>query len=334
MTGDLMNRRKALIALAALGAAAPLPVRTQPQPKVAHVGFLAMGERADWRLKAFSQGLRELGYIEGKNLIIEARFAELGRYEQFDLHAAELVRRKVDVIAASLNPEIAAARRATSTIPIVMLVSGDPEGQGFVRSLARPGGNVTGIAWAMKEEIEEKSVEVLAELLPGLGRIGGLMDAGYELSDVYWNMAEGAAKSRKIELRRYKVRTREEFSGAFAEMKRERIGAVLVGGGRLLNDAAGIAQLAELGVRHRLPLHFKIAAGAEGGGLVAYGPDVADMYRRGAGFVDRILCGAQPADLPVEHPTKYELLINLRTAKALGVGIPQSVLVRADRVIE
>jgi putative ABC transport system substrate-binding protein len=160
------------------------------------------------------------------------------------------------------------------------------------------------------------------------------MDAGYELTDVYWNMAERAAKTRKIELRRYKVRTREDLPGAFAEMKRDQIGAVLVGGGRLLNDAVGISGLAELGVRHRLALHFKIRAGAEGGGLVAYGPDVVDMYRRGAGFVDRILRGARPAELPVEHPTRYELLINLMTAKALGIKIPQSVLVRADEVIE
>jgi putative ABC transport system substrate-binding protein len=329
-----MKRRLLLQGLGVLAAARSLALHAQPAAKVARVGFLAMGDRDDWRLKAFTQGLRDLGYIEGKNLVIEARFAELGRYDQFDAHAADLVRRKVDVIAASLNPEIAAARRATSTIPIVMLVSGDPEGQGFVRSLARPGGNVTGIAWAMKEEIEEKSVEVLAELLPGLVRVAGLMDAGYELTDVYWNMAERAAKTRNIELRRYKVRTREEMPGALAQMKRDQIGAVLVGGGRLLNDAVGIAQLAELGVRHRLPLHFKIRAGAEGGGLVAYGPNVADMYRRGAGFVDRILRGARPADLPVEHPTKYELVINLGTAKALGIRVPQSVLVRADEVVD
>jgi putative ABC transport system substrate-binding protein len=293
-----------------------------------------MGDRDDWRLRAFNQGLRELGYVEGKNLVIEARFAELGRYQQFDAHAADLVQKKVDVIAASLNPEIAAARRATSTIPIVMLISGDPEGQGFVRSLARPGGNVTGMAWAMSDEIEEKSVEILAEMLPGLGRVAGLMDAGYELTDVYWNMAERAAKTRKIELRRYKVRTGEDLPAAFADMKRERIGAVLVGGGRLLNEAAGIARLAELSAGHRLALHFKIRAGAAGGGLVAYGPNVQDMYRRGAVFVDRILRGARPADLPVEHPTKYELVINLATAKALGIRVPQSVLVRADEVIQ
>jgi putative ABC transport system substrate-binding protein len=327
-----MKRRVFLLASGVL--LVPLATRAQQSAKIARVGFLAMGDRDDWRLKAFTQGLRELGYVEGQNLVIEARFADLGRYEQFDAHAADLVRRKVDVIAASLNPEIAAARRATSTIPIVMLVSGDPEGQGFVRSLARPGGNVTGMAWAMKEEIEQKSVEVLSELLPGLGRVAGLMDAGYELSDVYWNMAERAAKARNIELRRYKVATREELSGAFADMKRDRIGAVLVGGGRLLNDSAGIRQLGELSKSHRLPLHFKIRAGAEGGGLVAYGPNVADMYRRGAGFVDRILRGARPADLPVEHPTKYELVINLSTAKMLGVQIPKAVLYRTDEVIQ
>lgn len=328
-----MKRRLILKTLAALLPMAAGAAAAQA-PKVARVGFLAMGDRDDWRLKAFKERLSELGYFEGKNLVIEARFAELGRYEQFDAHAADLVRRKVDVIAASLNPEIAAAKRASSTIPIVMLVSGDPEGQGFVRSLARPGGNVTGMAWAMKDEIEEKSVEILAEMVPGLGRVAGLMDAGYELTDVYWNMAERAAKTRNIELRRYKGRTREDLPGLFAEMKRDRIGAVLVGGGRLLNEAAGIAQLAELSARHRLPLHFKIRAGAQGGGLVSYGPSVVDMYRRGAGFVDRILRGARPADLPVEHPTTYELVVNLKTAKTLGIRIPQSVLVRASEVIE
>lgn len=327
-----MRRRELLLASSAL--LVPFTAATQPSAKTAHVGFLAMGERGDWRLKAFTQGLRELGYVEGRNLVIEARFAELGRYEQFDLHAAELVRGKVDVIVASLNPEIAAAKRATHAIPIVMLVSGDPEGQGFVRTLARPGGNVTGMAWAMKEEIEEKSVETLAELLPGLARVAGLLDTGYEITDVYWNMAERAARSRKLDFRRYKVRTREDLPGAFAEMRRDRVGAVLVGGGRLLNDGPGIARLAELAAQHRLALHFKIRAGAEGGGLVAYGPDVVDMYRRGAGFVDRILRGARPADLPVEHPTKYELTVNLRTAKALGIKVPQSVLVRADQVIQ
>jgi putative ABC transport system substrate-binding protein len=327
-----MKRRVLLLACAAM-LVSPV-VRGQQTAKVARVGFLAMGDRNDWRLRAFTEGLREFGYIEGQNVVIEARFAELGRYEQFDAHAADLVRRKVDVIAASLNPEIAAARRASSTIPIVMLVSGDPEGQGFVRSLARPGGNVTGMAWAMKDEIEEKSVEVLAELVPGLGRVAALIDAGYELTDAYWNMAERAATSRKIELRRYKVRSRDELPATFAEMKRERIGAVLVGGGRLLNEQAAIARLAELSLRNRLPLHFKIRAGAEGGGLVSYGPNVADMYRRGAGFVGRILRGARPAELPVEHPTKYELLINRTTAKALGIEIPKAVLFRADQVIQ
>jgi putative tryptophan/tyrosine transport system substrate-binding protein len=326
-----MNRRSLLLALGAL--LLPCGGVAQSMGRTVRVGFMAMGDPDDWRLKVFVSGLREHGYVVGKNLVIEARFAQLGRYEQFDRYAAELVRQRVDVIAASLNPEIAAARRATSTIPIVMLVSGDPEGQGFVRSLARPGGNVTGMAWAMKDEIEEKSVEVLAEMLPGVTRIAGLLDLGYELTDVYWNMAERAAKGRKMELRRYKVRTREELPGMFAEMKRAGIGAVLVGGGRMFNETTAIAQLAELSRAHRLPLHFKIRAGAEGGGLVAYGPSVQDMYRRGAAFVDRILRGARPADLPVEHPSKYELVINLKTAKALGIALPKSVLVRADEVI-
>jgi len=327
-----VKRRAFLLASGAV--LLPSPASAQGTAKIARVGFLAMGARDDWSFKAFTEGLRERGYIEGKNLLIEARFAELGRYEQFDRHAADLVGLKVDVIAASLNPEIAAARRATSKIPIVMLVSGDPEGQGFVRTLARPGGNVTGMAWAMKDEIEEKSVEILVEMLPGLARVAGLMDTGYELTDVYWSMAERAAKARNLELRRYKVRSREGLAVAFADMKRDRIGAVLVGGGRMFNDAAGIARLAELSSSHRLPLHFKIRAGAAGGGLVSYGPDVADMYRRGAGFVDRILRGANPAELPVEHPTVYELVVNLRTAKALGIKVPQSVLVRANEVIQ
>lgn len=186
----------------------------------------------------------------------------------------------------------------------------------------------------MNDAIEEKSVEMLAELLPGLVRIAGLIDAGYELTDVYWNMAERAARTQKMELVRYKVRAREDLPAVFTDMKRDGIGAVLVGGGRLLNEAEGIARLGELSVRHRLPLHFKIRAGASGGGLLAYGPNVAEMYRRGAGFVDRILRGARPADLPVEHPTKYELTINLKTAKTLGIRIPQSILVRANEVIQ
>jgi len=288
----------------------------------------------DFRLKYFSEGLSELGYSNGRNIIIEPRLAEPGKYEQFDGLAAELVRQRVDVIVAVLNPEIAAARRATTTIPIVMVISGDPEGQGFVRTLARPGGNVTGLAWAMKDEIEEKSVEILAEILPGLQRVAGLLDTGYERTDTYWNMAEGAAARKRLQLRRYKVRSVGELESVFALMKRDGIGAVMVGGGTLFNAAEGRARLAELGLSNRLALHFKLREGAEAGGLVSYGPEIPDFYRRSASYVARILKGEKPSDMAVEHPAKYELVVNLKTAKALGLAIPKFVLLRADRVIE
>ena len=322
-----MKRRALLIAALAT------PFLSLAQTRVARVGFLAMGDPKDFRLATLREALQKLGHIEGKNLVFETRFADLGRYDEFDRLAAELVRSKVDVIVAPLNPEIAAARRATSTTPIVMLISGDPEGQGFVRSIARPGGNVTGLAWAMKEEIEEKSVEILAELLPGARRVAALLDSGYEITDVYWNMAERAARGRKLEFRRYRVRTREELPQTFADMKRDGVDAVLVGGGRLFNAGDGLSLVNELGLRHRLPLHYKIREGAQAGALVAYGPDIKDFYRRGAGYVDRILRGGLPAEMPVEHPTRYELVINAKTAKTLGVALPQQVLVRADEVL-
>jgi putative ABC transport system substrate-binding protein len=325
-----MKRRLFLLTPALL--LVPLATQGQQPAKVARVGFLAMGNRDDWRLKTFIDAMRRLGHVEGKSFVMDARFAELGRYEQFDMLAAELVATKPDVIVAPLNPEISALRRATSVIPVVMVISGEPEKQGFVRSLARPGGNVTGLAWAMTEEIEEKSVEILAECVPGLSRVAGLLDAGYEISDIYWDMAERAARSRKLDFRRYKVRSHGELEHAFTDMKRDRIGAVLVGGGRLFNENA--APLAALGLRHRIPLHFKTPFGAEAGGLVAYGPDIYEFYRRSADYVHRILRGAKPADLPVEHPAKYQLTLNLKTARALGITFPQTVLVRADRVIE
>jgi putative tryptophan/tyrosine transport system substrate-binding protein len=324
--------RRRLFLLAAGMVLAPLTARAQQPARIARVGFLAMGNRDDWRLKTFTEAMRKLGYVEGKSFVIEARFAELGRYEQFDPLAAELVVTKPDIIVAPLNPEISALRRATSVIPVVMVISGEPEKQGFVRSLARPGGNVTGLAWAMSEEIEEKSVEILAESVPGLSRVAGLLDAGYEITDIYWDMAERAARSRKLDFRRYKVRSHAELERAFADMKRDRVGAVLVGGGRLFNENA--APLAALGLRHRIPLHFKTPFGAEAGGLVAYGPDIYEFYRRAADYVHRILRGARPADLPVEHPAKYQLTLNLKTARTLGITFPQAVLVRADRVIQ
>lgn len=329
-----MKRRAVLSGVAVLAGAALFPAAAQQARRVARIGFLALGDPHDFRLLGVRRGLQALGYLEGQDFVLYARFGERGRYEQLDGLAAELVHEQADVIIAALNPDIAAAKRATSSIPIVMAVSGDPVGQGFVRTLARPGTNVTGLAWALSHEIEEKSVEVLAELVPQLTRVAALMDAGYELTDVYWDSAERAAKTRSLAFQRYRIRKPDEFEQVFGAMRRDGVGAVMVGGGRLLNEQELMVKLAALGIRHQLAVHYKWRGGAEAGALVSYGPDLLAFYERTAIYVDRILRGARPQNLPIEHPTRFELVVNLKTAKALGIAVPQSVLLRAAAAIE
>lgn len=278
-------------------------------------------------------GMRDQGYIEGKNVVIEARFAPAGKIEALDALAAELVRIRVDVIVAATNDDIAAAKRATSTVPIVMVTAGEPIAQGFVRSFARPGGNVTGLAWSFGPELMGKYVELFREMIPRLERLGGLIDPGFPISWPFWEATERAATAQKIRTIAYEVRSPADMPAAFAAMRRDRVGGVLVFAGPMLFSA--MREVAELGLNNRIPLMF----GAHGeavrfGGLISYGPDAGALYRRSALYVDKILKGAKPADLPIEQPAIQSLRINLKTAKALGIDMPKALLFRADEVIE
>ena len=326
-----MRRRQLLQMLGALSVSVPLRSAGQ-SANLPRVGFLS-SEGLRPRLEPFIQGLRDAGYFQGKNIIVDARFAPAGKSEQLDALAAELVKNRVRVIVAPTNNDIEAARRATSTIPIVMVVAGEPIREGFVRSYARPGGNVTGQAWAFGPEITAKQVELLAEMLPGLERLAGLVDPGFPITEPYWKAAQAAAAARAIRTATYEVRSPADFDGAFQAMQRDRMGAVLVFAGPLM--LSRLQRIVDLGMQTRLPQMFGAHSEAvDLGGLVSYAPDLPTSYRLSARYVDRILRGAKPADLPVEQPDQIALRINLRTAKALGIVIPRSMLVRAEKVIE
>jgi len=325
-----MDRRAFLLAAGGSLLAAPLAAEGQQSRKIPRIGFLVMGQHPSFAV--FTRSLEDLGYVDGRNVSLEPRFADIGRPEQFEGLATELVRGGVDVIVALINPEIAAARRATSTIPVVMVVGADPVGQGFARSLARPGGNVTGLAWDADPGFFGKSVEMLAELVPAVRQVGGLVDPAFPPTNSTWEAADRAAARNKLQLQRVQVRAPAEFEEAFAIMKRDRAGGVIVFGGSML--FGGRARIAEIALKERLPVMFPYREAVETGGLISYGPSLVDLWRRAAIYVDRILKGARPSELPIEQPTKFELVINRKTAKALGLTIPPSLLLRADQVIE
>jgi putative ABC transport system substrate-binding protein len=280
------------------------------------------------RLEALRTGLRELGYVENKNIIIESRWAETA--EQLSQHAAELVRMKVDVIFATSSAEVEAVRRVTRTIPIVF-IHADPQGVGHVASLARPGGNMTGLS-LMLDELVAKELEILKQALPHLTRTAALETATAPSGRSALRAVKVTAQTLGLQVLTVSVRAPDDFDGAFATMERERVGSVLVLGSSL--TASHRARLAQLAMRHRLPSMFVIREAVEAGGLMSYGPDLVDLTRRVATYIDKILKGAKPADLPVEQASKYELVINLKTAKALGLTIPPSLLARADQVID
>ena len=326
-------RAIALIVTLALGPfVAPLPAGAQQPATAPRIGFLGStgATAAPQVVEAFRQGLRELGYVEGQNVAIEYRWAE-GRYERFPALAAELVRLKVDVIVTGSVPGAQAAQHATWTIPIVMAVAADPVAAGVVASLARPGGNITGLS-SMAPDLVGKQLELLKEVVPRLSRVALLWNPANASSAPQLREAEGAARVLRVRLQPLEVRGPDDFESAFAAMTRERVGGLLV-----LNDPillAHRARVADLAVKSRLPAVSALREHPEAGGLMAYGPNLTDMYRRAATYVDKILKGAKPADLPVEQPTRFELVINLKTAKALGLTVPQSVLFRADHVIK
>ena len=281
-------------------------------------------------LAAFRQGLRELGWIEGQNIVVEYRWAE-GQFDRLPGLVEDLVRLKVDLIVAPTSIYTGAAKRVTSTIPLVFASHADPVNSGHVVSLARPGGNATGMTIIMSETMA-KSLELLKEALPGLSRVAVIWDPGTPSHTPALKAVETAGRSLGLRLQALGVRRVAEFDEAFSMAARERAGAVLVLSTPLF--MGGAKQLAEFGLTRKLPTMFGPREHVEAGGLMSYSPDRADLYRRAAGYVDRILKGSNPAELPVQQATKFELVVNLKAAKALGLTLPPAMLVRADQIIE
>src|SRR5438128_7398759 len=330
----MMERRTFMAMLTGGLLTAPLAAEAQQAGRVPRIDFLSLTSPSDRPplLDAFRQGLRELGWVEGQNIVIDYRYAE-GRVDRLPDLAAELVRLKVDLIVSGGGTQgVTAAKNATETIPIVMIAVRDSVGTGLIASLARPGGNVTGVSGSAGLEIVAKQLELLKETVPKIRRVAILSNPANAYHQLAIREVNVAARSLEVQLQLLEARGPNEFDGAFAAMAKERVGALLV-----LSDAifgSHRTRLADLAARSRLPAAFGVRDDVEAGGLMSYGPSILDSYRQAATYVDRILRGAKPAELPVERPTKFELVINMKTAKALGLTIPQSVLLRADHVIE
>jgi len=316
------------------GLFSPLAPEAQQAAKITRIGYLLLNLAGGPDLhEAFRQGLRDLGYVEGRNLVIEYRDAE-GKPERLPALAAELVALKVDVIVAPGTLTALAAKHATSSIPIVFPVATDPVKDGLVTSFARPGANVTGLS-AFAPELVGKRLEQLKQAVPWLSVVAVLWQpgvAGEATDKEMLKGAEVAGQALGVRLQVVEVRGPDDFDRAFSDMTRARAGALTVLGSAVLFNER--RRLVDLAAKHRLPTMFPWRQGVDAGGLMSYGPHGPDLFRRAATYVDKILKGARPADLPVEQPTKFELVINLKTAKALGLTIPQSVLGRADHVVE
>ena len=320
-------RRRAFTAGSLLVLAAPLAIQAQPAGKIPRIGILRPTSPPDPLVDAFLQGLKELGYFEGRNINIEYRWAE-GRTERLPDLAADLVRLKVDVIVAAGT--IREAKQATGVIPIVMPTSSDPVKSGLVASLARPGGNVTGLT-SQSSELTGKWMELVKESLPRVSRVAVLWDRAGDPSQL--SSSEAAARSLGVRLQVLKVGRPDDFEPAFAEAQANHADALINLGSAFFYTHR--TRLVELAAKHRLLTIYDTKEYVVGlGGLMSFGPNFRDQFRRAATYVDKILKGAKPADLPVEQPTKFELVINLKTAKSLGVTIPQSLLLRADEVIQ
>jgi len=321
------------VATLALGVlAAPLSVEAQQPGKIARVGRLSpVSATADARnLEALRQGLRDLGWVEGQNIAYEDRFAE-GRPDRLPDLAAELVRLKVDVVFAGSTPAALAAKNATATTPVVMVMGGDPVASGLVASLARPGGNLTGVT-ALYQELSAKRLDLLKEAVPGVTRVAVLSNPAFPDSGPSVKGVESAARALGVQLRVLPVRDPTEFEKAFAAMRSERARALMVLPDIMFNTHR--RRIVELTAKSRLPAIYGLREFVDAGGLMFYGAPLPDMWRRAAYYVDRILKGAKPADLPVEQPMRFEMVINMKTAKALGIKFPQSILMRADQVIQ
>jgi putative ABC transport system substrate-binding protein len=317
--------------------AVPLVVQAQPLEKVPRIGLLHIGWRgspeAQTVLDAFWQGLRDHGYVEGRNILVEYRWAE-GNVERLPGLALELARLKVDLIVAAATPAARAARQATATIPIVAIAMGDPVGDGLVASLARPGGNLTGTSF-LGPMLLAKHLELLKEASPRISRVAILWHPGAFAASTMGEMlkdAQAAAATLRLRLHRLEVQNPEGLEPVFSAVTRERPDALVVAPSTMLFNLRG--RIVTLATKHRLPSLFNSRQAVELGGLIGYGANLPRIIRRTATYVDKILKGATPAELPVEQPTTFELVINLKTAKALGLTIPPSLLLRADQVIE
>jgi putative tryptophan/tyrosine transport system substrate-binding protein len=329
-----MRRREFITLLGSAAATCPLAAwAQQPTGRVYRVGYLAVSSREQQLhlIKAFEDGLRSLGYRVGENVVIEPRFAE-GEMERLPALAADLVRLGMDVIVAGTNVSAKAAMKATTTIPIVMTNSAEPVSAGIIASLARPGGNVTGFSVDTGGEIIGKRLEFLKETLPNLSRVGLLWNQEFASYQSRLTSTREATQALGLTLVPVEASGLDAIEQAFATMGRERAQAFVVLGGSVLFNYR--IQIAAMAVRDRLPSISTAREYAEAGLLLSYGPDLQDLWRRSAVFVDKIFKGAKPADLPVELPTKFELVINLKTAKALGIIVPPTMLTRADKVIE
>ena len=303
----------------------------QPAAKVPRIGYLSPGVTSDaYSREAFQQGLRKLGYVTGKNILIEYRYSE-GKFERLPELAEELVRLKVDVFVTIGTPPSQAAKTATTTIPVVMALVSDPVEAGLVASLARPGGNVTGLS-TVSPDLSGKRLELLKETIPKVSRIAVLYDPNDPAKIAEIKETEVAARPLGMQLQSLEARSLDELEAAFKAAIRAKAGSVLVLPTALFNTHR--KRIAELAAKNHLPTMWATSQLMDAGGLMSYGPDYTDLYRRAATYVDKILKGAKPADLPVEQPKKFELVINLKTAKQIGLTIPPNVLARADRVIK
>jgi putative ABC transport system substrate-binding protein len=329
----MIDRRTWLVALLGL-LGTPVATTARPPARLVRIGLLGGSTRTSREAShiwaAFSEGLQQLGYVEGRNMLIE------GRFYGDDVHrlpslAAELVRLPVDVIVAGASPAPEAARRATSTIPIVMANHPDPVGTGLVASLAKPGANVTGLS-LLSPDLRVKQLQLLKEMVPRLTSVAVLSNPATPLHRRDVTELEAGAQPLKVRVEVVEASAASEFTEAFSVMVAKKVGALIILAGSTFFTHA--PRLAELAARNRLPSTYAFREYAEAGGLMSYGADLRDNFRRAAGYVDRILNGAPPGDLPIEQPTRFELVINLRAAKALGLSIPHTVLARADRIIE
>jgi putative ABC transport system substrate-binding protein len=320
-----------LVALVLAFLVAPLAAEARPPGKQPRIGFLSPlpsnAPGASRNLEAFQQGLRELGYSEGQHLILEYREASPDRLAE---HAAELVRLPVDVLVTWTTPAIQVAQQATTTIPIVMAASGDPIRTGFVASLARPGGNITGLT-ILSAELSAKRLELLTQLVPGLARVAVLWNPANPAMVLEWHEAQEAARRLDVQVQSLEIRGPDDFAGAFAAATQEHAQALYLTADALFSIHA--PQVLDSAARIRLPTSFHRREFVEAGGLMTYGVNLPDLFRRAATYVDKILKGAKPADLPVEQPTTFEFVINLKTAHALGLTIPPTLLFQATEVI-